>query len=313
MSDLVIEYGVEGKYLDVTEIALAQCVKNGILILPSGDGERAAVFGDPLFGILKHIKLSLNGKSTIYPYTESITMDISDTKLHNILIVESKANDRLWYDRNNPNPEERLKIIHDKLLFLGGNIRDEYPEQLMVTAFLNPEAKVLEIGSNIGRNTLTIATILFDQQNLVTLECDKYSCKTLRQNMIINHYNFHIEESALSYRKLIQKGWDTIPSDTLLPGYTPVNCITYQELETKYNIQFDTLVADCEGALYYIFIDYPNMLDNINLVIMENDYHNINHKSTVDSVLINKGFSRKYSRAGGWGPCQANFFEVWSK
>ena len=49
-------------------------------------------------------------------------------------------------------------------------------------------------------------------------------------------------------RKLIQKGWDTIESDVLLDGYTNVNTITLDQLYSKYNIMFDTLVLDCEGA-----------------------------------------------------------------
>ena len=39
-------------------------------------------------------------------------------------------------------------------------------------------------------------------------------------------------------------------SDELLPGYKPVNTITLEELNNKYNIEFDTLVLDCEGAFY---------------------------------------------------------------
>lgn len=36
------------------------------------------------------------------------------------------------------------------------------------------------------------------------------------------------------------------------------------------------------------------MLDNINLVIMENDYHDIEHKNYVNRVLEAKGFVRDY-------------------
>ena len=310
-SQLIVEYGIDGKYLNVTNIALEFCVNNNILSLPSGDHQRAMIFGDPLPNILKNISITIDNNQVIYPDTESISIDVSKIKISEIL--SSISNDRSWYNRSLNNPIERLSLIHKNLIFLGGNIKDEYPEQVMVATYLNPDAKVLEIGSNIGRNTLTIATILYNQNNLVTLECDQNTCKLLRQNMRVNHYDFHIEESALSYRKLIQKGWDTIPSETLLPGYTPVNCVTYQELESKYNIQFDTLVADCEGALFYILTDYPDMLNNLKLIIMENDYHNITHKSYVDSVLLTKGFKRIFFQAGGWGPCQPNFFEAWSK
>ena len=97
----------------------------------------------------------------------------------------------------------------------------------------------------------------------------------------------------------------------MLPGYKNVNTITWQELNDKYNIVFDTLILDCEGVFYYILQDMHEVLDNIKLIIMENDYHNIDHKIYIDNVLKNKNFNVVYSEAGGWGPCYNNFFEVW--
>ena len=135
----------------------------------------------------------------------------------------------------------------------------------------------------------------------------------LKENRDLNNLNFYIENSALSKRKLIQTGWDTIPSDTLLEGYTWCNTITLNELKSKYNIEFDTLVLDCEGAFYYILMDIPEILDNINLIIMENDYHEISKKEYVDEILRKNNFYRIYIEGGGWGPCTDNFYEVWKK
>ena len=42
------------------------------------------------------------------------------------------------------------------MLFSSGQIRDEYPEQLLITKYLTPDSKVLELGANYGRSTLTI-------------------------------------------------------------------------------------------------------------------------------------------------------------
>ncbi len=215
-------------------------------------------------------------------------------------------------DLNNE-AQKRLEQIHNNLLFLGGNLRDEYPEQIMSVIFIKPDNKVLEIGSNLGRNTLTISSLLSDQNDLVTLECDPTTFTGLLYNRDVNKHKFRAENSALSYRPLVLNGWDSIPSDTVPPGYIRVNTITFKELETKYNIKFDTLVADCEGALYYILLDDPNLLDNISTFIMENDYHNLMHKITIDDILKTKNFKCVYRQAGGWGPCYRNFFEVWKK
>lgn len=310
MSQFSIEYGIENNYSDVTNLALNYHVHDTLLSLPAGDCNRAAIFGDPIMGILKHIRITKNGKSFIYPDDQFIHLDVSNVDISKYQTI---GNSRSWYDHSINNATAKLELIHKNVKFIGGNIRDEYPEQLMAVMFVSKDAKVLELGSNIGRNTLTIATILTNQNNLVTLECDPNTCKVLRRNMEINGYDFHIEDSALSYRKLIQRGWDTIPSDEVLAGYVPVKCITFQQLEAKYRIRFDTIVADCEGALYYMLSDYPNMLDNIKTLIMENDYHDIHHKNILDDIIKNKGFTQIYVRGGGWGPCFGNFYEVWQK
>ena len=133
------------------------------------------------------------------------------------------------------------------------------------------------------------------------------------ENRDLNNFNFKIENSALSKRKLIQKGWETEVSDELKEGYTWVNTITLDELKEKYNIEFDTLILDCEGAFYYILMDMPEILNNINLVIMENDYWDISKKQYIDNILFKNNFYIDYVESGGWGPCYNNFYEVWKK
>ena len=146
------------------------------------------------------------------------------------------------------------------------------------------------------------------------MECDNGIANQLQQNRDENGFKFRIERSALSKRKLIQRGWDTKPSEELLEGYKWVNTIDSTQLKAKYNdIQFDTLVLDCEGAFYYILMDMPEILDNINLIIMENDYHTKEPKEFVNSVLEKNNFVVHYVECGGWGPCYQNFFEVWKR
>jgi len=210
---------------------------------------------------------------------------------------------------------QNLDFIHSKLKIKYGSFNDEVPEQIIASTYLTGNEKVLEIGANIGRNSLIIGYILSQQNNnnFVVLETDPEIAKQLTENRDLNNMKFNIENSALSKRKLIQKGWDTIESDVLLDGYIPVNIISWNELIKKYNINFDTLFLDCEGAFYYILMDMPEVLDNIKLIIMENDYFEIEKKNYVDSVLKKNGFYVEYTKAGGWGPCYNNFYEVWKK
>jgi FkbM family methyltransferase len=210
---------------------------------------------------------------------------------------------------------EKLSSIQNNLRLNFGSFLEEYPEQMMAAKYITGNEKVLEIGGNIGRNSIVIAYILNQNSNnnLVTLESDTEISKQLMYNKEVNNLNFYVENSALSKRKLIQKGWETVVSDVLLDGYTNVNIVNLEELKEKYKVDFDTLVLDCEGAFYYILLDMPEILDNINLIIMENDYLDKSHKEYVDSTLKQNGFKVDYVEGGGWGYFTDNFYEVWKK
>jgi len=255
--------------------------------------------------------------------TDIVLSDLPVGKLEQLINRKCKIHRKFKqnnYNKDSPNFIDNninniLNDIHSKLKIKYGSFNDEVPEQKMVVRYLTGNEKILEIGGNIGRNSLVIYYILKTQNNhnFVVLESDPHISKQLEENRVLNKFNFHIENSALSKRKLIQKGWDTVVSDVLLPGYKEIKTISLDELNKKYNINFDTLVLDCEGAFYYILMDMPEILDNINLIIMENDYHNIEHKNYIDSILNERNFYVDYNEAGGWGPCQSQFFQVWKR
>jgi len=290
-----IYYGILDNKIDVTDICLKKLTKNNIINIPSGDANRSVFFTDPLLGVHKCIIILNNNVLTEYDEFTELTINIIDNTIQLDVIYK------------------KLTKIHSKLKIKYGSFMDELPEQKMVVRYLKGHEKVLEIGGNIGRNSLVIASILDNPSNFVTLESDVNIAEQLKENMVLNNLNFHIESSALSNRKLIQRGWDTITSDILQKGYTSVNTITLSNLINKYNIVFDTLVLDCEGAFYYILMDMPEILNNINLIIMENDYFEISKKNYVDEILKKNNFVVDYKESGGWGCCFDNFYEVWKK
>jgi len=302
-----ITYGIQNNAIDVTNICIEQLTKNNIITIPYGDVHRAHYFTDPLYGVNKLIFIENDG--IINEYNEFIQIEINT--INNTINTTNKTIENDINDINDIN--DKLKNIHSKLKINYGTLDDELPEQKMVVKYLKGHEKVLEIGGNIGRNSLVIASILENNNNFVTLESDINISSQLTTNRDLNNMHFHIESSALSKRKLIQRGWDTTPSDTLYSGYNWINTITLDNLKTKYNIEFDTLVLDCEGAFYYILMDMPEILNNINLIIMENDYNNISNKIYVDNILEKNNFSVIYKECGGWGPCYGNFYEVWEK
>lgn len=298
MYKMRIYYGLINNAIDVTEICLEKLTNNNIISIPVGDSNRAFFFTDPIPDVHKKIIIENNGNITEYDEFTRIKINTLNNKINTI--SENDVNNKLIN-------------IHSKLKINYGTFYDELPEQKMAVRYLSGNEKVLEIGGNVGRNSLIIASILNDQSNLVTLESDPDIAKQLTENRDLNGYYFHIENSALSNKKLMQKVWVTKHSDVLEDGYNWISTITLDSLETKYNIKFDTLVLDCEGAFYYILIEMPEILNNINLIIMENDYWDISHKNYIDEVLVKNNFYIDYSECGGWGPCYNNFFEVWKK
>lgn len=213
---------------------------------------------------------------------------------------------------------ELVNTIHNEIKFEFGSIQDELPEQIMSATFLTGNEKVLELGGNIGRNSMIISYILNknNNHNYVVLETNTDDAAKLTHNRNINDLKFHIEPSALSNRPLIQSGWTTRISDHVPPGFFKVNTISWNDLNTKYNIEFDTLVVDCEGAFYYILEDFPEVLNQVKLVLMENDYFDIpHHKTIVQDTLKNKGFENIYTAPLNIPsmPYISDFYQAWKR
>jgi hypothetical protein len=91
------------------------------------------------------------------------------------------------------------------------------------------------------------------------------------------------------------------------------------DIKDKYDhLLFNTLVADCEGALYYILRDEPTFLENFKKIIIENDFQDLNHKLYVDEEFKKFNFKRVYVKAIDSCPSMFDnvkefFFEVWEK
>lgn len=313
-----ILYGIEGSYIDITQKVFETCVFQGQICIPSDDNLRAFIFGDPVFGKVKHIKIQVDKERNFFyddkqPVRYHIPLSIT---------IPPKMKMKRFHVED-LSPIKKIQEIHSKLHFIDGSLKDEWNEQIMVATYLKPDAKVLELGSNIGRNTVMIASLLDDDQNLVTLECDPISVHSLWKNRFVNRFNFEVEPSALSYRRLIQRGWDTIPSDVVLEGYKEVKTITFEKIEEKYEIQFDTLVADCEGALYYILKDSEAIMKNLKMIILESDFSSAEQKEYVMEVFTKYGLTRIFSEPLVGHPefimnkfpkeCRESFYEVWQK
>jgi len=221
---------------------------------------------------------------------------------------------------------QTLADLHRKLQLNYGSFNEEYEEQRMAVMYIKPDDIVLELGGNIGRNSCVIASLLKDSKNLVVFESFDTTANQLQENRDINNLHFHIESCAISKSDLYQTGWDTKPVNEIseantveLARWTKVNTATWSDIKQKYaSLRFDTLVADCEGALYYILRDEPTFLENFTTIIIENDFKNLHHKHYVDEEFKKFNFKRVYVKAidlpqGVFDYVKEFFYEVWEK
>lgn len=315
MNTLRFYYGSLEKNIEITKKVYDTLLVEPYLVIPPNDFVRASLFTDPCFRVLKVIMISgISPRLIAVDHTRPIIINTQTNQISHDIVHA-----RTLLCKTKLLSEKKVSAIHPLITLTGGSMIDEFPEQCIAMEFLTGKETVLEIGGNIGRNSIIIASILEDDRKLVTLECSTFISEQLRHNRDQNQLHFHIENAALSSTKMIQKGWNTLHSNEVLDGYTSVPIINYAQLQDKYKLTFDTLVLDCEGSFYYILQDFPEIMDHITLVIVENDYHMLEQKAFVDARFKEKGLECVYTKEGcGLAQqmkfsCVKNFYEVWRK
>jgi hypothetical protein len=216
-----------------------------------------------------------------------------------------------------------LTNIHSNIPHIeGGYMLDELPEQLLTCKYLKhfykPGDTILELGCNIGRNTLVISSII-GQENCKDLTCMdscEYSANVCKRNL--NRYGFDdvlVLNNAISNIPLIQNKWQTYPLSNPLPSkhFIKVNTISWDIINTTYG-PFTFLFCDCEGALYGILKENDTFLNNIKYIFIENDFDTLYEQGYVETIFKEKGFIRVYSEP----LCREkehriHFYSVWER
>lgn len=203
---------------------------------------------------------------------------------------------KFWYN----NIGKFIENDYEKLIKLQRYIRcddmsKEIFEQLSVLKYVDQNACVLELGGNKGRVSLVIATILNDDTKMVVIEPTKDIADINQHNRETNCFKYNIETKVIGKNKVYLKkhDWESMANKIFLTetdGCDVIENIRFDEIQKKYNITFDTLIIDCEGAFYQILIDEPNILDNIKIIIIENDFDTKEHYNYALNCFLDKGF-----------------------
>lgn len=313
--------------IEITEKVEKNCLIDDTYLIPNDDNLRAKIFGDPYYGKVKFILIrtdrteenNFSEQWFTVLHNQAVIVPKNLCKREDILVTNINQLRKLWWEKKGKwieDVNERLKGLQNWILY-GYSISDpEWEEQLMAMTYLDPKDRVLELGSNYGKNTCLIASLLENDRNLITLETCQDYIPGLEYNRNCNHFQFQIEPSGISRKKLIQKRWittqwelDTLPDS----DYFWVPTITWSELKKKYPIDFNVLVADCEGALYYILQDEPDFFDGFEKILVENDYIRMEQYEFVKNKMKEKGFVNVFNQPGGlnWHCCKDCFYQAW--
>ena len=217
----------------------------------------------------------------------------------------------------------KLIEIHNGLSFSNkSQLNQEIPEQLMAVKHISPDSIVLELGGSIGRNSCVINSILNIKTNHVVIEPSTKELSILQQNRDSNNFEFFIENSATSNVPLYSLDWQTYP--TQIPGSVKVNTLGYNDLLEKYKLKFDTLVIDNEGHFVDMLKDFPIILDNIKLLMIEHDFNTEDDLCYFKKTMTQSGFTmndmffknQRYGPGINWSDglnTDPIFVSVWKK
>jgi FkbM family methyltransferase len=181
-----------------------------------------------------------------------------------------------------------LDKIHKILKIKFGSFKKELPEQQMIYKHIKPTSKILELGPNIGRSSLIANYILKDKTQHLCIETIKETCSKLKENRDLNNMKFHIFEGAISNKPLYQKGWRC--TDKYNKDYTKVTTKKLKDIIDIYKIDFNTIIADCEGCLVPVLRANEWFLDKINLIILEHDFDNNDDLKWFKNKMKDKNF-----------------------
>lgn len=170
----------------------------------------------------------------------------------------------------------------------------EKPEQDIAKKYIEKNDVVLELGARYGSVSCIINSKLSNKNNQVVVEPDNRVWKALEKNKKENNCDFNIVKGFIGNKKM-----DLINLNEYYGGYastfiynenTKIPSYTLEEVKKKYNLEFNVLIADCEGFMETFISENLYLLDNLRLIMFEKDNPKICNYDNVNKILLNNNF-----------------------
>jgi FkbM family methyltransferase len=168
--------------------------------------------------------------------------------------------------------------------------RIEVQEQHDANYYIRPDDKVLEIGARYGGVSITINKILKNKRDHVAVEPDSTVWESLEKNRDRHWCEFQICKGAISERPLkINDG-----------GYEGFGNYTSEENDgnielfkiSDFNIDFNVLVVDCEGAFENFYNENKDFFKNLRLILYERDRKEHCDYDYLEKEFLKMGFKK---------------------
>lgn len=173
-------------------------------------------------------------------------------------------------------------------------------EQLDALSFIPSGTTVLELGGRYGVVSCMINRILKNRKAHLVVEPDQSVIPYLEENRQNSSGEFSIFCGAVSAKKLKFNPLHTSSYTSETQGQD-IPTASLKELESKYNLKFNVLVADCEG-FFQNFVD-ENDLSQFSLILLEEDepgrcnYAHCFEKMTEQGFMIAHRYFNDYYRS----------------
>tara|TARA_B100000886_G_scaffold241512_1_gene169523 strand:- start:4113 stop:4829 length:717 start_codon:yes stop_codon:yes gene_type:complete len=165
----------------------------------------------------------------------------------------------------------------------------EKEEQDLVKKYIQHDDVVLELGARYGTVSCIINSILSNKNNQVSVEPDDRVWDALEKNKKNNNCGFNIVKGFIGEKKMnltnLESWYGGYGSTFIYNENSDIPSYKLDEIKKKYNLNFNVLVADCEGFLEVFFDENPDFYNDLRLVIFEEDYpEKCNYKKIRNSL-----------------------------
>jgi FkbM family methyltransferase len=165
-----------------------------------------------------------------------------------------------------------IPIKHTTRAMRGRFAADTYelPERQLILKHLSPDSRVLELGGCIGVVSCLVNSLLTDPHAHVVVEANPFLIPFLERNRDVNGAEFSVEHCVVSRatEAIISLAADMDSSKAGDHGLA-VPTRTCEDIEARYQLSFDTLVMDIEGAESQFIKDNNVVLQKMKLIVIE--------------------------------------------